>query len=188
MMVTIKGQPVIETGYIADIKAVLKQDGKTAIVTTFKNTGNHHYYGATNAVTITDASGKQVTSVTLDPSLTAIIPEATVLFEAVTPIPLQQGMYTAESKVTLPNGTLLDSKKMTVEVTSTSAQQTLIIPVTQRTPDSASSAGPNSDGVNIIGQNSSSQIMVKKTYSPGPSPLMTFGVFAVVFLLKYRKK
>lgn len=183
VMVTIKGQPFSETGSITDVKEVTQQDGKTAIVTTFKNTGNHHYYAATNVVTVTDASGIQAASITLEPSLTAIIPGALVTFEAVTSTPLQPGMYTVESKITLPNGTVFDSKRLVVEVTSTSAEQTLISPAPQGTLDSASSADHNSGRVN-----SSSQVVVEKTYSPGPSPLISCGVFAVAFLWISRKK
>ena len=188
VMVTIKGQPLIETGSILDIQAVTKQDGKTTIVTTFKNTGNHHYYGATNAVTVTDAAGKKAASVTLDPSLTAIIPGATVTFAALTPIPLTPGTYTAESKVTLPSGIVLNSTKMTVEVAAAPAGTTLATPAAPAPVKSAPSAGAGSGGVDIVRQDTSSQVKVKTTYSPGPSPLITCGVFAAVLLLIYRKK
>jgi hypothetical protein len=186
VMVTIKGHPITETGSIADIKPVTKQDGKTAIVTTFKNTGNHHYYGATNAVTVTDAAGKKAASVILDPSLTAIIPGSMVTFEAVTPTPLAPGKYTAESKVTLPSGIVLNSTKMTVEVAATPAGTTLATPEALAPVKSAPSAG--SGGVDIVVQDTSSQAKVKTTYTPGPSPLITCGVFAAVLLLLGRKK
>lgn len=185
MMVTIKGQPVTETGSITDIKTVTKQDGKTTIVTTFKNTGNHHYYGATNTVTVTDASGKQVTSVTLNPSLTAIIPEATVMFEAITPTPLQPGVYSVDSKVTLPNGTILDSKKMIVEVGSVPAGT---IPIAPAQVTSAPRSGLGLGGVDEGVQSANTPVGVKTTYSQGPSPLITCGVCAAVLLLFSRRK
>jgi hypothetical protein len=185
VMVTIKGQPIIETGSISEIKSVIKQDGKTAIVTTFKNTGNHHYYGATNSVTVTDANGKQLASVTLDPSLTAIIPEATVMFEAITPTPLQPGVYSVDSKVTLPNGTILDSKKMTVEVGSVPAGT---LPIAPAQVTSAPRSGLGLGGVDEGVQSVNTPVGVKTTYSPGPSPLITCGVCAAVLLLFCRRK
>jgi hypothetical protein len=188
VMVTIKGQPIIETGSISEIKSVIKQDGKTAIVTTFKNTGNHHYYGATNSVTVTDANGKQLASVTLDPSLTAILPEATVMFEAVTPTPLIAGTYSVESKVILPSGILFNSTKMTVEVATTPAGTTLATPAASAPVKSALSAGAGSGGMDIVRQDTSSQTKVKTTYSLGPSPLITCGVFAAALLMLCRKK
>ena len=185
VMVTIKGQPIIETGSISEIKSVTKQDGKTAIVTTFKNTGNHHYYGATNSVTVNDAGGKQVAFVSLDPSLTAIIPQATVMFEAVTPTPLIAGTYSVDSKVILPNGTILDSKKMTVEVGSVPAGT---LPIAPAQVTSAPRSGLGLGGVDVGVQGTNAPLGVKTTYSPGPSPLITCGVCAAVLLLFCRRK
>jgi hypothetical protein len=185
VMVTIKGQPVAETGSITDIKAVTKPDGRTAFVTTFRNTGNHHYYGATNAVTVTDGSGKQVASVTLDPSATAIIPGATVTFEAATTPPLAPGTYTTESKVTLPSGTVLDTKKMTVEVAAAPAAEAPAGSAAQST--AYSGAGKSFGGADIV-QGTGAAPGAKATYSPGPSPLVICGVLAAGVLLWCRKQ
>jgi hypothetical protein len=185
VMATIKGQPVTETGSIADIKAVTRSDGKTAIVTTFRHTGNHHYYGATNAVTVTAAAGKEIATVTLDPSATAIIPGATVTFEAVTPTPLVPGTYTAESKVTLPSGTVLDTKKMPVEVAAAPAGEAPAGTASLATPGTGT--GKGSGGADIV-QGTVAAPGANATYSPGPSPLIICGMLAAALLLWCRKK
>jgi hypothetical protein len=180
VMVTIKGQPVTETGSIADIKAVTRSDGKTAIVTTFKNTGDHHYYGATDAVTVTGAGGKKVASVTLDPSATAIIPGATVTFEAVTATPLAPGSYTAESKVTLPSGTVLDTRTMTVEVAAGSSATVPTEPAVQVPAGTVTGAGTMKGGADIAG----SPAEAKATYAPAPGSLALCTMLGVLLIVR----
>ena len=185
VMVTIKGQPVAETGSITDVKAVTKPDGRTAIVTTFRHTGNHHYYGATDTVTVTDTAGKQLASVTLNPSATAIIPGATVTFEAVTATPFAPGTYTAESKVTLPSGTMLDTKKMPVEVAAAPAREAPAGTASLATPGTGT--GKGSGGADIV-QGTVAAPGANATYSPGPSPLIICGMLAAALLLWCRKQ
>jgi hypothetical protein len=180
VMVTITGLPVSETGSIADIKAVTRSDGKTAIVTTFKNTGNHHYYGATDTVTVTDTAGKQLASVTLNPSATAIIPGATVAFEAVTTTPLAPGTYTAESKVALPSGTMLDTKTMTVEVAAGSSATAPTEPAVQVPAGTVTGAGDVIGGADIAG----SPAAAKTTFAPAPGPVVVCTMLGALLIVR----
>jgi hypothetical protein len=185
VMVTIKGQPVTETGSVTDIKTLTKQDGRTAILTTFQHTGNHHFYNATNEVRVTDGQGREVAKVTLPPSAIAIMPGATVAFEAVTPAPLAPGTYTAESKVTLPPGTVLDTRTMTVEVAAGPSATVPPEPVGQVPAGTVAGAGTARGGTDIV----SSPAAAATTYTPAPGPLVICTVLgALLIVQKFLKK
>jgi len=68
VMITVQDTNLIETGNITAIDIGEIAQGKPIrISTTLKNTGNHHYYGVVNQVTITDSAGNTVAAVNSDP-------------------------------------------------------------------------------------------------------------------------
>jgi hypothetical protein len=118
VLITITGTTPTETGTIATVdvgNVVLGQP--ITIATAFKNTGNYHYYHTVNVVTVTDASGNIISNASTQPSVYAIIPGNTVQY-TVSPVinNLPIGTYTADSKVLLENGQVLDEKTTTFSV------------------------------------------------------------------------
>jgi hypothetical protein len=117
VMITIAGSKIIHTGTISDVSIGDIVPGQPIRITTsLKNTGNHHYYDTRNTVNITDATGKEVTGVATDPSSYAIIPGYSVKYNANIGASLPPGTYTASSKVSLQDGTVLDTKTTSFEV------------------------------------------------------------------------
>ncbi len=88
-----------------------------SIITSFKNTGNYHYYHTVNVVTLTNANGNIIAQNSTLPSVYAIIPGNTVDF-AVRPDvkDLPAGTYTVRSKIILESGRVLDEKTTTFEM------------------------------------------------------------------------
>ncbi len=117
VMITITGTPVAEKGTITEVSATqYSTGGPTIILTTLENTGNHHYYNTVNSVKVSDQSGNLVKSVTLSPTLFAIIPTSEVQYMANLGKPLAAGSYTVDSTVTLEGGTVLDAKSTKVTI------------------------------------------------------------------------
>lgn len=109
VMLTPEGGSLSETGEITSIVAGDIVPGKPIrIMTTLKNTGNHHYYGVVTKVTIIDASGKTVASVSTEPFTRAMIPGQSVNFPADITTGLPAGTYTVTSRMEKQDGTLLD--------------------------------------------------------------------------------
>ena len=110
IMITITGQPVTETGSILEISS----GGSYSILTTFTNTGNHHYYSTVNSVTVKDTSGRTIADVAGSPTPFAIIPGATVQYQTMLNKLVPAGSYTVVSKLALPGGALLAERTATV--------------------------------------------------------------------------
>jgi hypothetical protein len=117
MFITVAGTTPTETGSILKIDTGTITIGQPiTITTTFKNTGNYHYYAASNEVTMTDANGSFVANASTSPMDYAIIPGNTVQFVTQPEVNnLQPGTYTVDSKVLL-NGQVLDEKNATFTV------------------------------------------------------------------------
>jgi hypothetical protein len=117
VFITVGGTTPAETGSILQITTGTVTAGQPiTITTTFKNTGNYHYYSAMNEVTVSDSTGALVANTSTSPMAYAIIPGNTVQFVAQPNVNnLQPGTYTVDSKVLL-NGHVLDenSTKLTV--------------------------------------------------------------------------
>jgi plastocyanin len=118
VLITISGTTPTETGSITGLSVgEVTQGQPITVTTTFTNTGNYHYYGTVNTITISDATGNPVGNFSTQPSAYAIIPGNTVQFIA-TPnlqnIPV--GTYTVDSKVLLNDGTVLDEKNTTFSI------------------------------------------------------------------------
>ncbi len=81
VMLTLVDGSLSETGDIISVRTGEIVSGKPIRITTeIKNTGNHHYYGVVNKVTVSDSLGNAVASVTTEPFARAIIPGQTVGF------------------------------------------------------------------------------------------------------------
>jgi hypothetical protein len=117
VFITVAGTTPTETGSIIQIDPGTVTIGQPiTITTTFENTGNYHYYAASNEVTVTDASGTLIANASTTPMAYAIIPGNTVQFVTQPDVSnLQAGTYTVDSKVLL-NGQVLDEKNTTFTV------------------------------------------------------------------------
>jgi hypothetical protein len=117
VVVTIANSQFTRTGTIVDIKVGDVVPGQPILFTTaLKNTGNIHNSKTINVVNITDSAGKEVASVATDPSVYSIIPPFKHNYLANLDTSLPPGSYTATSKVSLEDGTVLDTKTTTFEV------------------------------------------------------------------------
>jgi hypothetical protein len=117
VMITIAKSNLLQTGTIADVTVGDIVPGQPIRFTTsLKNTGNIHYYDTKNIVNITDSIGKEMAGAATDPSPYAIIPSFTVKYDLNLDTPLPPGTYTATSKVSLGDGTVLDTKTTSFEV------------------------------------------------------------------------
>jgi len=118
VMITISGTTPTMTGSVTDLSVGEVTVGKPiTVTTTFKNTGNYHYYHTINSITVRDASGNLEGNFSTQPSAYAIIPGNTVQYIATPKLQnLQVGTYTVDSEVLLENGTVLDKKTTTFSV------------------------------------------------------------------------
>jgi len=117
VLITIANSKITPAGTIINVKTGDIVPGQPIRFTTMlKNTGNIHYYDSKNIVNITDSTGKEVAGVATEPSTSAIIPGSTVNYDLILQTPLPPGTYTASSKVSLQDGTVLDTQTTSVEV------------------------------------------------------------------------
>ena len=130
VFITVTGTKPTETGSIQKVETGEVTMGQPiAITTTFKNTGNYHYYKTSNKVTVSDSKGSPIANVTSFPSAFAIIPGSTVQFIARPEFnTLNEGTYSVHSKVSLEDGTTLDEKTVPFEI-----KKAYIPPVTEST-------------------------------------------------------
>jgi hypothetical protein len=117
VFITVAGTTPVETGSILQVDPGTVTIGQPITITTsFENTGNYHYYSASNEVTVTDANGDFIANASTTPMPYAIIPGNTVQFVAQPNMTaLQPGTYTVDSKVLL-GGQVLDEKNTTFTV------------------------------------------------------------------------
>ena len=118
VFITVAGTTPTETGSILQVDTGTVTIGQPiTITTTFKNTGNYHYYSARNNVTVTDSNGALVADSSTTPMSYAIIPGNTVKFVTQPDVKnLPAGTYTVDSKVLLESGTIFDEKTTTFTV------------------------------------------------------------------------
>ena len=118
VLITVSGTTPTESGSIQTVdmgEVTIGQPIK--VTTTFKNTGNYHYYYTQNTVAIRDVKGNLAGNYSTQPSIFAIIPGNTVNYVATPEIQnLPAGTYTADSKVLLEGGAVLDEKSTTFDV------------------------------------------------------------------------
>jgi hypothetical protein len=117
VMLTVQDSNLVETGTITGVSVGDIVAGKPiTVATTLKNTGNHHYYGVSNQVTVTNAAGNAVATAKATPVSNAVIPGQSVRFDTPVSTPLSVGMYTVKSDLMLESGTVLDSSSTSVTV------------------------------------------------------------------------
>jgi hypothetical protein len=121
IVLTVPGSNAQLTGEITGLEVPEAKAGQSLIIhTTFKNTGNYHFK-AKNRITVTDSTGQTVGEAETALAASSIIPTFSRLFK-VTPSlnePLQGlplGTYNVDSKVLLEDGTVLDSKQTSFQI------------------------------------------------------------------------
>ena len=117
VMLTVKDTKLAETGTITGIEVGDVVAGKPIkVMTLLRNTGNHHYYGVVNNVTVTDINGKIIASAKSDPAVRAVIPGQSVRFDTPVTNPLPVGSYFVKSDLILESGAILDNKTVKLDV------------------------------------------------------------------------
>lgn len=115
---TIKDSHLVHEGKIAELTAGKAVSGQPVdILTTFQNTGNHHFK-VSGEVTVTDAWGKVLDTIYMSLTASPVIPSLSTQLKAMF-IPqgeLPLGVYSIKSKVMLEDGTLLDEAEGSFEV------------------------------------------------------------------------
>ena len=163
VLVTIASSKMTRTGTIVSVTAGDIIPGQPIRITTaLKNTGNIHCSNSKNIVRITDSAGKEVAAVSTDPLMYSIIPTNTVNYDVSLDKALPPGTYTVSSKVSLEDGTILDTKTTSFEVpehyvpaaTVSSAQTTGVVKTqaqqTQSQQTGVSPARTTYSGVDVI--------------------------------------
>lgn len=116
VFLTVKAGTVTEAGEISAVEPPVAEVGKPFVVaTTFRNSGNYHYYGAVHNVTIIDTKGNVVASVKSEPFVRAIVPGQSVRFTASITNGLPQGTYQVNARVEKQDGGLLAERKVTLQ-------------------------------------------------------------------------
>jgi hypothetical protein len=104
----IRGGNATETGEITALEYSISKPGNTIqIATWFQNTGNHHFYGAVNNVTITDSHGTVVARAITTPFERALIPGQEVRFSVSVESGLADAGYILTSRIEQQDRTLL---------------------------------------------------------------------------------
>lgn len=175
VILTVQGSTLTSTGSITDLQIDEVVSGKTvAILTTLRNTGNVHYYGAYVNVTVVGSTGNVVALASSTPSVNALIPgyEMTIRTPLDTTIPT--GTYTIKSEAKV-GMTLLDAKTISLPIAMSSTtvsggEQTHAQGTAAPTPAPSGTEGPK-------------KIPFLPIYTPGPDNLMTVGVLCAALLL-----
>lgn len=117
VMLTVKNSHLVETGAITSIDVGDVAAGRPiTVATTLRNTGNHHYYGVANHITIKDSAGNTVATAHANPVPSAVIPGQSVRYAASVSTPLSLGTYSVISDMVLESGTMLDSSSTTFSI------------------------------------------------------------------------
>ena len=117
VLLTISDTELTKTGTITEISVGNVTVGQPLVLSTFyKNTGNY-YYKARNSITLTDEGGNEVAAISTPLTSNSIIPPYSHRFDVSIDQELPVGTYNVYSKVTLEDGTLLDERSISFEVT-----------------------------------------------------------------------
>ncbi len=116
--VTVQGSELRHQGEITEIGATEIISGQPIeVLTTFKNTGNHHFK-VKGELAISDESGKRLTTIYSPLITTPILPTISQQLQAIF-IPeaeLAEGTYYVHSKVMLEDGTVLNEAEGSFEI------------------------------------------------------------------------
>lgn len=117
VFLTVKAGSLSETGEITALEPSITESALPfEIFTTFRNSGNYHYYSVVNVVTVTDSTGKVVATAKSDPFIRAIVPTQSVKIGATIQTALSSGNYQVTSRMEKQDGGLLAEKKATLQV------------------------------------------------------------------------
>lgn len=101
-----------ETGEITALEFTTTGPGDAVqIATWFTNTGNHHFTGAVNTVTIADSNGTVVARAATPPSVQALIPGQEIRFNVSIETDLPDAVYTLTSRMEKQDGSLLAEQR-----------------------------------------------------------------------------
>jgi hypothetical protein len=123
VILTVPGFEFRPTGSISKLDIQPVQSGKPIQATTvFQNTSDRHFR-ANALVAITDANGKQLAQMLVPHAGSSILPGFPRAYNAIFPLldkldGLPPGTYGAESKIVLDDGSLIDERKTTFQVTA----------------------------------------------------------------------
>jgi len=169
VMITLKGTQIAETGTIDSVTVGEIVQGKPLSITTaFVNSGNHHYYGVKNDVTVTDASGSTVAQAATVPLITAIVPGSKVNFVTTINANLNPGTYTVVSRMTNSAGSVLATKSTPFTVSTAHAAAQGPVSVTL-TPENAATLATADGSISIQFPAGSVLGATKVTLTPSPS-------------------
>lgn len=116
VFLSIQGGNSTESGEITALEITTQESGEPLQISTyFLNTGNHHFYGAVNTVTITDREGAVVARAETLPFEKALIPGQEVRFVVSIDEPLPDREYLLTSRMETKDGTLLAEQKESLE-------------------------------------------------------------------------
>jgi hypothetical protein len=143
VMITLKGTKITETGSIDSVRVGDIIQGRPLLVTTtFTNSGNHHYYGIKNDITVSDASGKTLAQAATVPLISAVVPGGKIDFVNTVNADLTPGTYTVVSRVTGSGGSVLATKStsFTVSTPHAAAQSPVSITLSPESPATLATA------------------------------------------------
>lgn len=154
VFLTVKGGAISGKGDITGVETSSVEIGKAfTVIPTFWNSGNYHYYGIVNNVTITDSEGKTAATVKTSPMGRAIIPGNLV-----------------KVPVTLPQGLAEGNYRMTVAMETQDGEVLAVKTTDLKVGDPAAGSGiAGSGGISATGTASAGS--VETTYAPGPGML-----------------
>lgn len=118
VVLTVTGSELVHIGKITELTIGKIISGQPVnILTNFQNTGNIHYK-VQGQVTINNAKGQTLDTISIPLTASSILPGATRQLEATfaATSALAPGTYTVDSKVSLQDGTLLDQANSTFTV------------------------------------------------------------------------
>lgn len=103
VMITVINTSQIKSGRVDKIET----DTHGNFTTYITNTGNVHYYGIANTISIVNASGVQIAQSTSDPLITAIVPGGSVKISQHMNLNLSAGNYKANAYMVDSNKTVI---------------------------------------------------------------------------------
>ncbi|OPX73554.1 MAG: hypothetical protein A4E38_00031 [Methanoregulaceae archaeon PtaB.Bin108] len=117
VFLTVKAGTISEIGEITALEPSITESALPfEILTTFRNSGNYHYYSVVNVITVTNSQEKIVATAKSDPFIRAIVPGQSVKFTGTIQTGLSQGNYQVTSRIEMQDGGLLAEKKVTLQV------------------------------------------------------------------------
>ena len=166
VVLTITGSQLVHTGQVTAVTTGEPVSGQPLpILTTFKNTGNHHFK-VKGEVTVSDEHGNPLGIIDM-PLSTSIVPgmsrQLRADFSPQSEIP--PGVYSISSRVMLGDGTILEESKGSVTVGESGLKPVAPSTIPASSPEPSQSSIPSST---VISQ---SPVSTSQTATASPSEL-----------------